>query len=283
MQNLQTLISQIEKGREIHISILDLNGILDTPLTKISFKNVIHSKAFCDMAKSTPKGYGRCIECKNKANKKAKTEKAPFCGHCSYGLYELAYPVIQSGNVVAIIYVGNAVIDEQISKSIIERASKKTGVDKNLLFSELNNAEKIESEKELYEIAEIVSDYMKMLCDIAPKNKNNIHWLVSLIKEHIDENYSEDLSLKEIANTYQKNEKYLGRLFKEQMGISFSSYYNSVRLKKAEGLLQNSSLKVLDIALECGFNNVSYFNRLFYKKHSILPKEYRKANDRIIK
>ena len=49
MQNLQVLIDMLTKGRKLHISILDLNGILNTPSTRICFENVIHSKKFCDM------------------------------------------------------------------------------------------------------------------------------------------------------------------------------------------------------------------------------------------
>lgn len=57
MQNLQVMIDQLTKGRHLHISILDLTGILNNTMTEISFKNVIHSKRFCDIAKSTDKGY----------------------------------------------------------------------------------------------------------------------------------------------------------------------------------------------------------------------------------
>ena len=94
MQNLQFLIDMLTRGRKLHISILDLNGILNTPTTKIAFENVIHSKKFCDIAKSTEKGYRACLHCKNLANTKATTSKKAFCGHCLYGIYEVAMPVI---------------------------------------------------------------------------------------------------------------------------------------------------------------------------------------------
>ena len=71
MQNLQVMIDQLTKGRHLHISILDLTGILNNTMTEISFKNVIHSKRFCDIAKSTDKGYRTCLRCKMLANTKA--------------------------------------------------------------------------------------------------------------------------------------------------------------------------------------------------------------------
>ena len=61
MQNLQVMIDQLTKERHLHISILDLTGILNNTMTEISFKNVIHSKRFCDIAKSTDKGYSYIV------------------------------------------------------------------------------------------------------------------------------------------------------------------------------------------------------------------------------
>ena len=55
MQDLQTLIALLEKGRKLHISVLDLSGILDLPLTSLTFESTIHSKDFCSLAKTTEK------------------------------------------------------------------------------------------------------------------------------------------------------------------------------------------------------------------------------------
>lgn len=48
-----------------------------------------------------------------------------------------------------------------------------------------------------------------------------------------------------------------------------------MRLKKAEALLVDSNKKIIDIAMECGFGNISYFNRVFQKRHGMTPKSYR--------
>ena len=82
------------------------------------------------------------------------------------------------------------------------------------------------------QIAEIVSDYIKLLLSVAPREKGVLHWIVSLLKQHADERYCEELSLKEIARTYRMNEKYIGRLFKEHIGVSFGEYYTALRIKK---------------------------------------------------
>ena len=276
MQGLQTLINQLEKGRGLHICVLDLNGIIDTELMQVEFKNSIHSKGFCDGAKSTDKGIAACLRCKMMANSKAVNTKMPFCGYCFYGLYEVAYPVIINGEAYAVVYVGNAVIDESAAMARIKRMSARTGVDSDALISRLSECERLDGADELFAIAEIVSDYIKLLYERAPRERYKLHWMVSLLKRHADERYFTDVSLKEIALTYRKNEKYIGRIFKEQIGMSFSEYCNELRMKRAEELLCLGDSKIIDIAFECGFNSVSYFNKQFYKRYGTSPGIYRK-------
>lgn len=275
MQQLQVLIEHLTKGRKIHISILDLCGISDAPLLDVNFKNVIHSKNFCNLAKATEKGYRACIRCKMLANTKAAEKKKAFCGYCIYGLYEAAVPVETNGTVLAIVYVGNAVIDKEKALERIDRTCRFTGVDSRGLHKELEECEKIDDACELIQIAEIVKDYIKMIINSIPKKKSEGHWLVSVMKNYAKEMYCDGILLKELAITYQKNEKYIGRLFKKETGVSFNEYCMELRLEKAENLLRTSDDKIIDIAMECGFNNISYFNRVFHKKHGISPKSYR--------
>ncbi len=276
MQSLQVLIDHLEKGRNIHISILDFNGILSSPLTKIRFEHVIHSKEFCYVAKSTAQGYRTCLRCKASANAKAIKEKVSFCGHCIYGIYEAAVPVIIERSIMAIVYVGNAIIDEVFTKNRIERVCRYTGVSQKKLLLQLDNCERITSSTELFEIGEIVSDYLKMLFESMPILSTEEHWIVSLMKHYAQEHTYGATSLQEFAVSHKKNAQYIGRLFKKEIGMTFSQYCNKVRLKKAATRLSQGNEKIIDIAFTCGFQNVSYFNRLFQEKYGMSPSEYRK-------
>lgn len=278
MQKLQVLIDQLTKDRHLHINILDLSGILNTPMTEIAFQNVIHSKRFCDIAKSTDKGYRTCLRCKMLVNRKAIQEKTPFVGYCVYGLYEAVFPVVMNETVCAVIYVGNAIVDKPKTKEKIEKACRYTGANPDNLNEETNQCYYVEDSGELLQIAELVADYLKLLYEHTPLKKKELHWMVSLMKCLADEMYCSNISLKELAITYQKNEKYLGRLFQKEMGISFHDYLMRLRLHKAESLLLQSKDKIIDIAFDCGFNTVSYFNRTFKKKHGVTPGEYRIHN-----
>ena len=275
MQNLQILIDQLTKGRNLHISILDLTGILNTPLTGIEFKNMVHSKRFCDIAKSTNKGYRACLHCKMLANTKAIHEKMPFCGHCVYGLFEAAFPVVINGDVFAVVYVGNAVISQKQTIEQINKICRYTAADSDKLNKEIHQCENVDNAAELLQIAELVADYLKLLYAHSPPKAKELHWLVSLMKCFADEMYCSNISLKELAVAHRKNEKYIGRLFQKELGISFHEYLIQLRLSKAEAMLFQGKDNIIDIAFDCGFNTISYFNRCFKEKHGITPKEYR--------
>ena len=274
MQNLQSLINMLTKGRKLHICIMDVSGILNTPATDVSAKNKMHIKEFCNIAKSTDKGYDLCMDCKGRANTKAVTRKKPFCGHCRYGLYEAAHPVVIGENVAAVVYVGNAVMDLAQTKAKITSACLQSGVDKRKLFAQLSECEQLNSDEDLLAIAEIVADYIKLLYRKEEKPKQQIHWLALAMKQYADQNYLQNPTLKQLAVLYQKNEKYMGRLFQKEIGMPFRKYCLLLRLQKAAALLEDPTSKAIDVAIECGFDNISYFNRSFKAQYGVTPMEY---------
>lgn len=274
MQSLQVLIDMLTKGRKLHISILDINGILNTPSTKISFENAIHSKKFCTIAKSTERGNRLCYHCKKLANTKAVEDKKTFCGHCLYGLYEASVPVIIDETVAAVIYVGNAVIDIEQTNRRIEKACHYTRVDPQQLYEQTKECEYLNQADELLKIAEIVCDYIKMLYVKKPKATTSMHWLVLALKEYAERMYCSNPTLKDLSVVYHKNEKYMGRLFIKEMQVSFHKYCLLLKLQKAEALLLGTKDKIIDVALACGFDNISYFNRAFKKQYGMSPSEF---------
>ncbi len=85
------------------------------------------------------------------------------------------------------------------------------------------------------------------------------------------------VTLSETAEAIQTDKTYLSRIFRKETGMSFSSYINEMRVAHSRNLLANSSLSLLDVSLAVGFNDQSYFSRIFKKVVGVTPQLYRKS------
>lgn len=94
--------------------------------------------------------------------------------------------------------------------------------------------------------------------------------------KYIEENYQHTITIDEIATVCNFSSSHFMKYFKNVMGTSFIDYLNEYRLSMASRLLLSSSDNILDVAVECGYDNLSYFNRLFKKKYGVTPSAYRK-------
>ncbi|MCM1257536.1 MAG: AraC family transcriptional regulator [Roseburia sp.] len=111
---------------------------------------------------------------------------------------------------------------------------------------------------------------------ILPKNKRSLDKMKQIIK-YIECNYMEKITIADIASEIGVSSSHFMKFFKNTMGTSFIDYLNEYRLAMASRLLLSSDASVLDIANEVGFDNLSYFNRLFKKRFGMTPSNYRKS------
>ena len=91
-------------------------------------------------------------------------------------------------------------------------------------------------------------------------------------------NLRHGITVSELTQVFHYNEKYLGRLFKRETGVSIHEFINNERLSLAEKLLRETNDSILSVSERAGFNNVTYFNRLFKAKHGLSPAAYRIEN-----
>ena len=95
---------------------------------------------------------------------------------------------------------------------------------------------------------------------------------------YIQQNFMEKISLKEFGEQFHLSEKYISRYFKEHFHITLSQYVTYLRLEHAKQLLQDTDIPVTDVAMQSGYQNVSYFIRSFQKAYAVSPLKYRKNN-----
>ena len=93
---------------------------------------------------------------------------------------------------------------------------------------------------------------------------------------YVEENYNTAISLQEVADRVYLTPAYLSDQFRKETGKTFTEYLKHLRIDKARKLLQISELKVSEIADMVGYQDCSYFNRLFKQYTGKTPNEYRK-------
>ena len=98
---------------------------------------------------------------------------------------------------------------------------------------------------------------------------------VRKIYEHINTHYKEEIRLEELANIIGMTPVALSRFFKLRTGKTVSDYIIDIRLGNATRLLVDTTNSITEICYDCGFNNLSNFNRIFKKRKECSPKEFR--------
>lgn len=97
--------------------------------------------------------------------------------------------------------------------------------------------------------------------------------------DYIDNHFAQEITLEELADISMLSKNYYGHLFKEMNGITPWEYIILKRVEAAIEMIQSANnLSMLDIALECGFNNTANFNRIFKKYTGFNPSDYRNKN-----
>lgn len=108
------------------------------------------------------------------------------------------------------------------------------------------------------------------------KHADLVHKVLTYVREH----YCEKITLDDISSQVFLNRTYLSSILKEELGMSFTDFINSIRIEKSVELLENNSLSLAEISDLVGFSDQSYFGKVFGRIMGVSPGEYRKNRGR---
>jgi len=128
--------------------------------------------------------------------------------------------------------------------------------------------------------------WMKALCqDILEKTERNkaagIRISVQKVKDYINKNYGEEISLKRMAESVYVSQSYLSYAFKEITGVHFNEYLTSVRMEKAKELLRTTDYRVYEVCELVGYRDKKYFTDLFRRYTGMLPREWARKKQQV--
>ncbi|RAP73796.1 AraC family transcriptional regulator [Paenibacillus montanisoli] len=111
-----------------------------------------------------------------------------------------------------------------------------------------------------------------------PDHTTPLHQKISEVVQHINEHFATRLALAELAKQFYMSPYYLSRSFKSVTGFTFIEYVHLTRIREAQRLLKETTLKVIEVAERTGFENTGHFDRIFKKMTGLTPLGYRRLN-----
>lgn len=141
-----------------------------------------------------------------------------------------------------------------------------------------------ESEKFVQILKVLYILYRLSLCDdakvlasssFAKTSRNKESRRILKVKQYINDHYKENLNLKDLAALAGMSPVAFSRFFRIRTNRTLSEYIADIRLGYAARLLVDTSKNISEICYECGFNNVSNFNRQFKARRGSTPREFR--------
>lgn len=123
-----------------------------------------------------------------------------------------------------------------------------------------------------HKLQEIVETFSESMFNYAPsKNSELIKKAIGYIYEH----FNTPLTLEETAESVHLHPSYFSSLFKQSTGSSFKEYLNMIRIEESKRLLSNTDFSIIDVAVAVGFDDQSYFSKVFKKYTGLTPKQFR--------
>lgn len=207
---------------------------------------------------------------------KAKKIKAPISYTCHAGLVETALPVFYENTPIGYILFGQYRDEAQkySNENFVLNTCEKYGLDTQTQLEEYQKLPVL-TEEEISSYIRILEVCIKYIWyeNLIKLNQNS---LTSKITNYLDENFAQDLSVKQICKDFFISPKSLYKLIKQQTGKTVFHYLTEKRIEKAKELLLSTDKSVTEIALEVGYSDYNYFIRVFKRLVGDTPLQYRK-------
>ena len=264
------------------IVIIDIEGEYITEKTNYS--------EFCKVFRKNSTLSLFCEKCDLKALNKVLLSRTPYIYKCHSGLIDVIIPILYEGEIIGAFLIGQFLLENnqefELEKILKENMGK--NIDLKLLqekYKELTviSLEKLESIIRIvtystYYIADCIKNkkWLEMKNTVSKVkielSNSKIAPIIKYINEHINENVSLSLG----ANLCNMSQSQFSRTFKKETGKTFKEYILLKKIEQAKFYIKTTDKSFSEISDFLGFEDSSYFTKLFKKYEGIPPKEYKK-------
>ena len=257
-----------------------------------------HSKCctFCNMVRSNSSCRVLCERCDSRGGLEAARTHAPYIYTCHSGIIDFAIPIIYNGSYLGAILAGQVLPADDASASLEQiysdakanalrtgkyfeayRALPRMKLEQVIPISEmLFKVCTLYLEVELNKLVSAVPDAPDETQE-SPDHRDNIPAAKNVllpVYDYIDKNIFQPLSLSHVASECNISANYLSRLFRKYNHMTFSQFVNLKKVEYAKNLLIFTDMSVQDIAMKLGYNDCSYFIKVFRSFTNVSPKVF---------
>lgn len=285
----QRIQDNLAKSTNLAIITVDYKG---RPLTNHS-----ECSPFCSQIRQLPDYAKLCEKCDSHGGLEAARSKEPFIYRCHANVIDLAVPIIVNDMYLGAIMAGQVRLEVNESTPPIETIYRLSEIE--ALFEESpsfrNAYEKLPVMS--YSKIEAAANILQTICKYMVQNPgerilseltlttepvatSHIQGSADLLQPAIDymhTHFAEKITLRHLAQICNVSDSYFSRLFSKNFGVSITKHIETIRIKQAKQMLVNPEMTVNYISQACGYDDTSYFIKLFKKAVGITPQEYRKT------
>ncbi|MCH4886361.1 AraC family transcriptional regulator [Acidaminobacter sp. JC074] len=302
IEKFQKIQDDMSKATEMAIIAVDFKG---NPVTKHS-----RCQAFCTLVRSDEKLNDLCEKCDSRGGLEAARLQKPYVYMCHMGVVDVAIPITVDDQYLGALMMGQIKLEDENNISQLERIVSKRFLLDNCDYPEIETLyaglpimklEKIQAVAQMvfhmvnYMVEEAIlkaklNERNRQLNLTKPKPSpvNTVEDAPKIVEEHKDliikpaldymkDNCEKKIYLDDMAYRCNISSSYFSRLFKREVGESFSSYLNKLKVERAKTILDETDEPIINISLNLGYEDCGYFIKVFKKYVGTTPAQYRKV------
>lgn len=285
-------LSYLRDEKNLNVCIKDFCGFvpINQELDKVARPFLAHTNPYCMYIKKDKETYHTCLTMFRKMYNKLKASGEGFYGLCHGGLGEYVIPIYHDNMLLGSVNLGFFQYNEERTEFLMRRTCQKhDALEYDIakdLYDRYIHSPTILSE-EILPVATMLAEYLGNTYRLIQSThsvsrlkyqhvSSNEDTIISHAISYIQENYSKQIAVADLADYCHCSESYISRIFKKRTGVNINVYINKVRVELAKNHLLLSERSITDIALSLGFNDPNYFSRVFSSLAGMPPSEFRR-------
>jgi AraC-like DNA-binding protein/ligand-binding sensor protein len=247
---------------------------------RLSNRGKRNESPFCALMAKKSRSCGACLRVQEELEQGARHE--PHTVVCWGGLTETAVPVRLGDRLIGFLQTGQVFRKEPTERQFQESVKLLTGWGVDVNGDKLRNAffgtRVVPGQRHasVIKLLSIFAQHLSILCNQVLLQRDNAESpAIAKAKTFIEEHYTEDLRLGQVAQFVNTSPFYFCKMFKKGTGLNFTDYVSLIRVEHSKHLLLNPNLRVSEIAYDVGFQSLTHFSRVFRNKLGQSPTQYR--------